>query len=62
MFVIGVIPALLVLFIRFGVPESEVWQQHNTERVRSQQSIWTNMWIGYAFTGKMLKRTLRCAC
>ncbi len=43
MFVIGVIPALLVLFIRFGVPESEVWQQHNTERVRNRQSIWTNI-------------------
>jgi SHS family lactate transporter-like MFS transporter len=44
LFVIGVLPALLVLFIRTNVPESEVWEQQHQERVRTRTTIWTTLW------------------
>ncbi len=40
MFVIGVLPALLVVFIRAKVPESDVWEQHQVERTERGISIW----------------------
>src|SRR5947209_3082243 len=43
MFVIGVLPALLVVFIRVGVPESQVWT-HRQETLRAQgASVWSGM-------------------
>jgi MFS transporter, SHS family, lactate transporter len=40
MFLIGALPALLVLFIRMGVPESPVWQQQNARRLETGTSAW----------------------
>jgi SHS family lactate transporter-like MFS transporter len=40
MFLIGALPALLVLFIRMGVPESPVWQQQNARRIETGTSAW----------------------
>lgn len=40
MFLIGAVPALLVLFIRIGVPESPVWQQQNERRRITGTSAW----------------------
>lgn len=43
MFVIGTLPALLVIFIRSGVPESQVWM-HRQETLRRQgASPWAGM-------------------
>lgn len=43
MFIVGVLPALLVVFIRMGVPESQVWEhQQALHRVRGT-SVWTGM-------------------
>jgi SHS family lactate transporter-like MFS transporter len=40
MFIVGALPALLVLFIRARVPESEVWQQHRTRQQARGTSFW----------------------
>ncbi|HLG77962.1 MAG TPA: MFS transporter, partial [Ktedonobacteraceae bacterium] len=43
MFIVGVLPALLVVFIRVGVPESQVWA-HRQETLRAQgASPWAGM-------------------
>lgn len=40
MFVIGVLPALLVVFIRTKVPESPVWEQRQVQRQERGISVW----------------------
>lgn len=44
LFVIGVVPALLVVFIRTGVHESPVWEHKQTLRRQSGISIWQGIW------------------
>lgn len=44
MFIVGVLPALLVVFIRLGVPESEVWAQQQTRHREHGISVWQGMW------------------
>jgi SHS family lactate transporter-like MFS transporter len=43
MFVVGVLPALLVVFIRIGVPESEVWTRRQETLRRQGASPWAGM-------------------
>jgi SHS family lactate transporter-like MFS transporter len=40
MFVVGALPALLVFFIRRNVPESQVWEQQQSERKASGVGFW----------------------
>src|SRR6266849_43240 len=44
MFVIGVLPALLVVFIRTGVKESPVWEHKQTLRRQAGVSVWQGIW------------------
>ena len=44
MFAIGVLPALLVVFIRLGVPESPVWEHQQTLHRERGVSLWQGMW------------------
>ena len=44
MFVIGVLPALLVVFIRLRVQESPVWEQHRERRAEQGISTWQGIW------------------
>jgi MFS transporter, SHS family, lactate transporter len=48
MFVIGVLPALLVLFIRLGVRESPVWQHQRALQRQAGRSSWQGMWYAVA--------------
>lgn len=43
MFVLGVLPALLVVFIRMNVPESPVWEQQHMIRREQGISVWQGM-------------------
>lgn len=43
MFVIGVLPALLVVFIRMGVPESPVWEHQQTLHRERGTNVWQGM-------------------
>jgi SHS family lactate transporter-like MFS transporter len=45
LFVIGVLPALLVVYIRVKVPESEVWAQQRMAEARMNRSIWKTLGI-----------------
>ena len=45
MFIIGAVPAFLVLFIRSKVPESEVWSQHRSALAQRRESFWRDMGI-----------------
>ena len=44
MFVVGVLPALLVVFIRIGVPESPVWEHQQSLHRERGISLWQGMW------------------
>ncbi len=44
MFVIGVIPAILVIFIRTRVPESPVWEHRQTLNRQRGISTWAGIW------------------
>lgn len=44
MFAVGVLPALLVVFIRLGVPESPVWEHQQTLHRERGVSLWQGMW------------------
>jgi MFS transporter, SHS family, lactate transporter len=44
MFIIGVLPALLVVFIRSQVPESPVWEHHQAVRQEKGVSMWEGIW------------------
>ncbi|QBD82281.1 MFS transporter [Ktedonosporobacter rubrisoli] len=44
MFIIGVLPALLVVFIRARVPESPVWEHHQTLLREKGVSLWQGIW------------------
>src|SRR6266852_248923 len=44
LFVIGVLPALLVVFIRTGVKESPVWEHKQTLRRQAGVSVWQGIW------------------
>jgi SHS family lactate transporter-like MFS transporter len=43
MFVVGVLPALLVVFIRMGVHESPVWEHQQTLHRERGTTVWTGM-------------------
>ncbi len=43
MFVIGVLPALLVVFIRSSVPESPVWEHQQTVHRQRGSNVWQGM-------------------
>lgn len=43
MFVIGVLPALLVVFIRFGIHESPVWEHQQTIHRERGTNVWQGM-------------------
>lgn len=45
MFIIGAIPAFLVLFIRTQVPESEVWRQQRAARVGRRVGFWRELGV-----------------
>ena len=46
MFWVGGIPALLALYIRTKVPESEAWQQHRVARtIDGPRIAWQNKWL-----------------
>ncbi|GCE23716.1 MFS transporter [Dictyobacter kobayashii] len=44
LFVIGVLPALLVVFIRSNVPESPVWEQQQQRHRAAGISPWQSIW------------------
>ncbi len=44
MFIVGVIPALLVVFMRFSVPESAVWEHQQTLHRERGTNVWAGMW------------------
>ncbi len=44
MFVVGVLPALLVVFIRVGVHESPIWEQRQAVRREQNISVGRGMW------------------
>ena len=44
MFLIGVLPALLVVFIRMGVQESPVWEHQQTLHREKGVSVWQGIW------------------
>jgi len=44
MFAVGVLPALLVVFIRMGVPESPVWEHQQALHRERGTSLWQGMW------------------
>jgi len=43
MFVIGALPALLVIFIRMRVPESPIWEQQQIRHRESGLTLWSSM-------------------
>lgn len=43
MFIIGALPALLVLFIRGSVPESEIWRQQQAARTGRNVTFWRDL-------------------
>ncbi len=45
MFIIGVLPALLVVFIRFNVHESPVWEHQQTLHRETGVSLWQGIWL-----------------
>lgn len=45
MFIIGALPAFLVLFIRASVPESEIWRQQQAARAGRNVSFWRDLGI-----------------
>jgi MFS transporter, SHS family, lactate transporter len=44
LFVVGVLPALLVVFIRMGVHESPVWEHKQALRTQAGISVWQGIW------------------
>src|SRR2546421_4597336 len=44
MFVVGVLPALLVVFIRMGVPESPVWEHQQVLHRERGTNVWQGIW------------------
>jgi SHS family lactate transporter-like MFS transporter len=44
LFLVGTLPALLVLLIRARVPESEVWKHQHRERQAEKVSFWQSIW------------------
>ncbi|HEV2654722.1 MAG TPA: MFS transporter, partial [Ktedonobacteraceae bacterium] len=44
LFVVGVLPALLVVFIRMGVQESPVWEHKQALRTQTGVSVWQGIW------------------
>src|SRR5438045_8664439 len=44
LFVIGVLPALLVVFIRIGVHESPVWEHQQTLHRQRGTNVWQGIW------------------
>jgi SHS family lactate transporter-like MFS transporter len=54
MFWIGGIPALLALYIRTKVPESEAWQQHRVARtIDGPRIAWQHKWLSLYLIGLM---------
>ena len=47
LFVIGAIPALLILYIRSGVPESEAWLAHRAQRVALSPNLLLKSLVGH---------------
>ncbi|GLV55232.1 MFS transporter [Dictyobacter sp. S3.2.2.5] len=51
MFIIGALPAVLVIFIRLGVKESPTWEREREVRQhrerRAERSIWTAIWRNF---------------
>lgn len=45
MFIIGVLPALLVVFIRLGVQESPVWESQQRVHREKGISLWQGIWL-----------------
>ncbi len=45
MFIVGVIPALLVVYIRRGVPESPVWEGFSHTTAGMWQTLWKHGWL-----------------
>jgi SHS family lactate transporter-like MFS transporter len=44
LFLVGTLPALLVLLIRARVPESEVWEHQHRERQARKVGFWQSVW------------------
>ncbi len=54
MFWVGGIPALLALYIRTKVPESEAWQQHRVARtIDGPRIAWQHKWLSLYLIGLM---------
>jgi len=49
MFWLGALPALLALYIRTRVPESEAWQQHRVESMKQVLKIVARSWKRFAY-------------
>lgn len=52
MFVLGTLPALLILFIRSRVPESEAWKASNVNRLGQVGSLWKSFrdhWVLFIY-------------
>ena len=54
MFWVGGIPALLALYIRWHVPESEAWQQHRAPNVKAILAAVANYWKPFAYLVLMM--------
>ena len=44
LFIVGVLPALLVVFIRTGIHESPVWEHRQALRSQTGISVWQGIW------------------
>ncbi len=54
MFWVGGIPALMALYIRWHVPESEAWEQHRAPNVRAILATVVNYWKPFAYLVLMM--------
>ena len=54
MFWIGGIPAILALYIRWHVPESEAWKEHATNSMAAIMRVFANYWKSFAYLCVMM--------
>jgi SHS family lactate transporter-like MFS transporter len=54
MFWLGGIPAILALYIRWHVPESEAWKEHATNSMAQIMRVFANYWKSFAYLCVMM--------
>ena len=54
MFWLGGLPAILALYIRWHVPESEAWKEHATNSMAQIMRVFANYWKSFAYLCVMM--------